>query len=111
MRSRGGASGPRAARPKGAGDETGALTQPRSLNERYEALRAAALTAAADGFRHGLALLLAKGIVAWMAVAAHTLPEPADRATVISPASSALVGTERELVRVLAGIALACVEA
>ena len=32
--------------------ETGALIEPGSVTERYEALRTAALTAAADGFRH-----------------------------------------------------------
>ncbi len=92
------------------GDETGTLAEPRSLTEHYETLRAAALTAATDGFRHGLGLLLGKGLVAWMAVAADALPEPADRETVTTPASSALVGAEQELVRVLAGMALACVE-
>lgn len=49
-------------------------------------------------------------MVAWMEVAARAVPEPADRATVVAPAGSAFIGTERELVRVLAGIALACVE-
>jgi hypothetical protein len=86
------------------GDETGTLA------ERYETLRAAALGAAADGFRHGLGLLLGRGVVAWMAVAVQAVPEPAARDTVTAPASSVLVGAERELVRVLAGMALACVE-
>lgn len=80
------------------------------LTERYEALRAAALSAAADGFRHGLALLFAKGLVAWMAVAAHATGDPADRDTVTPLVTPALHGTERELIRVLAGIALASVD-
>ena len=45
-----------------------------------------------------------------MAVAVQAVPEPAARDTVKPSASPALVGGERELVRVLAGIALACVE-
>jgi hypothetical protein len=89
------------------GDETASGEQ---LAERYETLRAAALGAAADGFRHGLGLLLGKGVAAWIAVAAHAVPEPADRDPVTSPASAALAGSERELVGVLAGIALACVD-
>jgi hypothetical protein len=84
--------------------------EPRPLIERYEALRAAALEAAADSFRHGLALLLGKGVVAWMQVAAHAAPEPADGETAGAPANGALEGVERELVRVLAGIALQAVQ-
>jgi hypothetical protein len=109
-RSRGRASGPRAASPKAGGDESVAPVEPRPLIERYEALRAAALDAAADGFRHGLALLLGKGVVAWMAVAAHAAPERADRESAGAPESGALEGLERELVRVLAGIALQAVQ-
>ncbi len=86
--------------------ETGTLIEPGSVTERYEALRAAALTAAADGFRHGLGLLLGKGLVTWMAVAAHA-PERAAREIAEPTARPALAGAERELVGVLAGIALA----
>jgi hypothetical protein len=91
------------------GDETGTLIEPGSVTDRYEALRAAALTAAADGFRHGLGLLLSKGLVAWMAVAAHA-PERAAREIAEPTAGPALAGVERELVRVLAGIALASID-
>jgi hypothetical protein len=73
-------------------------------------MRTAALEAAADGFRHGLALLLGKGVVAWMQLAAPVAPGPADGETIGASENGALEGVERELVRVLAGIALQAVQ-
>jgi hypothetical protein len=110
VRWRGRAGGPiRAANPKEGSDEHAtAIGEPHALGELYEALRERALGAAADGFRHGLGLLLTRGVAAWMQ-AAHQLT-PAVRETDNHRCGDALDGQERELVRVLAGMALACVE-
>jgi len=45
-----------------------------------------------------------------MQLAAHAAPEPAERETTGPSANGALAGVERELVRVLAGIALQAVQ-
>jgi hypothetical protein len=73
--------------------------------ERYERLRACALGGESDGHRLGLALLERRGLAAWTrawpATAAGHSPPPARPA--FEPA-----GDARELVGVLASMALAC---
>lgn len=109
MRWRGRASGPRAASLKAAGDET--LTEQQALADRYEALRERVLGCGADGFRLGLGLLLSRGVAAWIAASRHAAPAAADPGAGDRGASAALAGgEERELVGVLAAMALACVE-
>lgn len=73
-------------------------------------MRERALGGAGDGVRLGCGLLLAKGVAAWMHAARQLAPLPADHGPVGRDPGRALPG-ERELVSVLAGMALACVEA
>jgi hypothetical protein len=77
--------------------------------ERYEALRERALGSAPDGLRLGLGLLLTRGVAAWMHAARQLQPPPAERDPLARDPGGSLPA-ERELVSVLAGIALACVE-
>jgi len=73
--------------------------------ERYERLRACALSGERDGWRLGLALLERRGVAAWSRAwreSAPTRPAPVARAAVEPPAGAG------ELVGVLASMALAC---
>jgi hypothetical protein len=72
-------------------------------------LRERALGCAADGFRLGLGLLLANGVAGWMHAARQITPAPTDHDPAARNASRSLPA-ERELVRLLAGMALACME-
>ncbi|MGH2781824.1 MAG: hypothetical protein ACRDLA_10550 [Thermoleophilaceae bacterium] len=71
--------------------------------ERYERLRACALSGEPDGHRFGLALLERRGLAAWARAWQETAPRPSPpaRAAVEPP-------TGGELVAVLASMALAC---
>jgi hypothetical protein len=73
--------------------------------ERYERLRACALGGDPDGHRFGLALLERRGVAAWARAWQTTMPAPSP-----PPARPALGPTPdaRELVGVLATMALAC---
>ncbi len=73
--------------------------------ERYERLRACALSGEPDGHRLGLALLERRGVAAW----ARTWQSAAPAAPVPSAARPALEPPAGvELVAVLASMALAC---
>ena len=77
--------------------------------DRYEQLRGQALAGAPGCSRLGLALLQHRGVTAWTRAWHSTAPEPA-----VSPPAAASVGGpvgEREIVRVLASMALACTAA
>jgi hypothetical protein len=75
-----------------------------SLVDRYEQLRARALSGAPDGWRHGLGLVIGRGLPAWMTVATDHQPRPST-STSPAPPLTGLAGTE--VVNVLAAMALA----
>jgi hypothetical protein len=75
------------------------------LTARYEAVRAAALAVGGSRAGLGAALLIAKGMAAWMrGWRACTPPPPAARPRPPSP------GPPAEVVGVLAAMALACAQ-
>jgi hypothetical protein len=97
--------------PKGDSDETvGAIEQPCALAEHYELLRERALGRASDAFRLGLGLLLSRGVATWMHAARQLAPASVDHGPAGRGPEPALAA-EPELVSLLAGMALACVEA
>jgi len=73
--------------------------------ERYERLRACVLGGEPDGHRLGLALLERRGLAAWTRAwpATAVVPSPPPARPAFGP-----VGDARELVGVLASMALAC---
>ena len=86
--------------------------EPRDGVEQYEALRREALDVAPFGPRgHGLALLLARGLPAWLTALTAFVP-PRPRPPIDAPrteASARLLPAARvELTTVLAGLVLAC---
>jgi hypothetical protein len=77
--------------------------------DRYEQLRGQALAGAPGCSRLGLALLQHRGVTAWTRAWHSTAPRAP-----VSPPVAASVGApvgEREIVRVLASMALACTAA
>lgn len=75
------------------------------LEQAYEVLRAQATASGPPATPRGLALFLASGLVAWMAAWARPAPLPAVLAPQDGP-RLVLAGLSRELVRVLAEMAL-----
>lgn len=71
--------------------------------ERYERLRACALSGEPDGHRLGLALLERRGVVAWSRAWQSVPASPPPAHPAVEPSSAA-----GELVGVLASMALAC---
>jgi hypothetical protein len=85
---------------------------PARLTTQYEALRAQALAgSAAIATPLGLAVLLQRGLVAWVAVCIELVPaaSPPDRLrpAVCPPPAVVPIGVHAEAVRVLASMALA----
>jgi hypothetical protein len=79
------------------------------LCAEYEQLRQVALAGHGDGWRHGLGVLAAKGVAGWMR-ACQTItpsPTPAPPTTQAPGTVAALVPGARELVAVMAAMALA----
>lgn len=79
------------------------------LCDEYEQLRQVALAGHGDGWRHGLGVLAAKGVAGWMR-ACQTITPPPVPAPPAPPARgtvSALAPGGRELVAVMAAMALA----
>ena len=80
--------------------------------EQYEALRREALEVAPFGPRgHGLALLLARGLPAWLTALTAFVPSrprPPIAAPRAAPSARLLPAARVELTTVLAGLVLAC---
>ena len=78
------------------------------LCAEYEQLRQVALAGHRDSWRHGLGVLAARGVTGWMR-ACHTItpPAPIPPATSARGTVSALAPGARELVAVMAAMALA----
>lgn len=78
--------------------------------ERYEQLRALALTGQSEGWRMGLALLERSGVAAWARAWRATAPAARASADPRAGIRAAAEGgaEERHLVDVLAAMALAC---
>jgi hypothetical protein len=75
-----------------------------ALTGQYEQLRRVALAGHAEGWRHGLGVLTARGVSGWMR-ACQTIPPPPTPST---PArAEGLGGDAGELVAVMAAMALA----
>jgi len=88
--------------------------EPQDVVEQYEALRREALEVAPFGPRgHGLALLLARGLPAWLTALPALVP-PRPRHPVDAPqaerAPRLLPVARVELTTVLAGLVLACAQ-
>ncbi len=79
-----------------------------ALTGQYEQLRRVALAGHAEGWRHGLGVLAARGVTGWMNACRTAAPAPAPAAPPTRGAGSdALVGSAGELVSVMAAMALA----
>ncbi len=88
--------------------------EPQDVVEQYEALRREALEVAPFGPRgHGLALLVARGLPAWLTALTALVP-PRPRRPVDAPqterAPRLLPVARVELTTVLAGLVLACAQ-
>lgn len=77
------------------------------LCAEYEQLRQVALTGHGDGWRHGLGVLAAKGVAGWMRACQTIAPSPAPASASARSTVSALAPGARELVSVMAAMALA----
>jgi hypothetical protein len=77
------------------------------LCAEYEQLRQVALTGHGDGWRHGLGVLATKGVAGWMRACQTMAPPPPAPSATSARALSALVPGARELVSVMAAMALA----
>jgi hypothetical protein len=79
------------------------------LCAEYEQLRQVALAGHGDGWRHGLGVLATKGVAGWMRACQTITPLPtsAPPATQARSTVSALAPGARELVSVMAAMALA----
>ncbi len=75
--------------------------------ERYEQLRARALSGATDGFTLGLALLERRGLAAWARASRTTTPAVAAAAAPAHATVAGLPTDARQIVDALATIALA----
>lgn len=72
-------------------------------------MRERALGRAGDAFRLGFGLLLSRGVAAWMQAARQLAPLPVDHG-LAGRGPAPTLPVEGELVSVLAGMALACVQ-
>ena len=77
-----------------------------ALTARYEQLRRVALTGHAEGWRHGLGVLSARGVTGWMS-ACQTIPAPSPAAPARGGAAHPVVADAGEIVAVMAAMALA----
>ena len=89
--------------------------EPQDVVEQYEALRREALEVAPFGPRgHGLALLLARGLPAWLTALTALVPprprRPVDESRTEQSPPRLLPAARMELTTVLAGLVLACAE-
>jgi hypothetical protein len=90
-------------------DDTATAGHGAPLCAEYEQLRQVALAGHGDGWRHGLGVLATKGVAGWMRACQTIapLPFPAPAATSARSTVSALAPGARELVSVMAAMALA----
>jgi hypothetical protein len=77
-----------------------------ALTAQYEQLRQVALAGHAEGWRHGLGVLTARGMTGWMR-ACRTIPPPPPAAPRGVGGATALPGEAGEIVAVMAAMALA----
>ncbi|MDQ6776357.1 MAG: hypothetical protein M3071_09110 [Actinomycetota bacterium] len=84
-------------------------TRERGDVDRYEQLRGQALAGAPGVSRLGLALLQHRGVTAWTRAWHSTTPGPPVSVSPSAPSGAPVV--EREIVSVLASMALACAAA
>ncbi len=88
--------------------------EPQDVVDQYEALRREALEVAPFGPRgHGLALLVARGLPAWLTALTALVPSRPRRPVEAPPAEGSprlLPAARVELTTVLAGLVLACAE-
>jgi hypothetical protein len=77
-----------------------------ALTGQYEQLRQVALAGHAEGWRHGLGVLAARGMTGWMNACHTAAPAPAGPPT-RRAGSHALAEDAGELVSVMAAMALA----
>lgn len=88
--------------------------EPQEVVEQYEAVRREALEVAPFGPRgHGLALLLARGLPAWLTALATLVPSRPRRSVDAAGAERSprlLPAARVELTTVLAGLVLACAQ-
>ena len=77
-----------------------------ALTGQYEQLRQVALGGHAEGWRHGLGVLTARGMTGWMSACQTIPPPPAPAAPARAPAGG-LGGDTGEVVAVMAAMALA----
>ena len=77
-----------------------------ALTGQYEQLRRVALAGHAEGWRHGLGVLTARGMTGWMR-ACQTIPPPPAPSTPTRATAEGLGGDAGELIAVMAAMALA----
>jgi hypothetical protein len=77
-----------------------------ALTGQYEQLRRVALAGHAEGWRHGLGVLAARGMTGWM-TACRTVAPPPTAAPARGAGNRALAEGAGELVAVMAAMALA----
>ncbi len=87
---------------RGPGQELPACSAGAVVIQAYEHARAAALGQRGDGFRHGLAVISAKGMAAWLCLQ-DAAPPPA------RPAAAAPAGAAGQIVTILAAMTLAVI--
>ncbi len=77
-----------------------------ALTGQYEQLRQVALAGHAEGWRHGLGVLTARGMTGWIH-ACQTIPPPPAPTAPARAAAAGLGGDTGEVVAVMAAMALA----
>lgn len=90
---------------RGPGQELPACSPGAGVVQAYEHARAAALGQRGDGFRHGLAVISANGMAAWLALQAAA--PPLARPAAASPATATLPAGQ--IVTILAAMTLAAI--
>lgn len=88
-------------------DQPAAEDAATALTAQYEQLRQVALAGLAEGWRHGLGVLSTRGMTGWMS-ACRTIPPPPPPAAPRGVGGAiALADEAREIVAVMAAMALA----
>jgi hypothetical protein len=76
------------------------------LTGQYEQLRQVALAGSAEGWRHGLGVLAARGMTGWMS-ACQTVPAPPPSPPTVRADTDGVVEAAGQIVAVMAAMALA----